>query len=150
MPIKVSPKTSRLQRAAKNVRDGRLQRTLSLVTAASALPLGFEVYVEHYRGSFGDKWMWVPIAATPLMVGSAAAATFSKRAASTALPVASAVFAANGLIGVVTHIRGVARKPGGFSEPTYNIVMGPPLLAPGSLTLVGGLGILAAAMRRER
>jgi hypothetical protein len=150
MPKKASPKTRRLQRAAKNVRDGRLQRTLSLVTAASALPLGFEVYVEHYRGSFGDKWMWVPVAATPLMVGSAVAATLSKRAAATALPVASAVFAANGLIGVVTHIRGVARKPGGFSEPTYNIVMGPPLLAPGSLTLVGGLGILAAAMRRER
>ena len=34
-----------------------------------------------------------------------------------------------------------ARKPGGFSEPTYNLVMGPPLLAPGSLTLVGGIGL---------
>jgi hypothetical protein len=143
-------RSSPLLRAAKNVRSGRLQRTLSFVTAASALPLGFEVYVEHYRGSFGDKWMWVPIAATPVLVGSAAAATFSKRAATTALPLASAIYAANGLIGIITHVRGVARKPGGFAEPTYNIVMGPPLLAPGSLTLVGGLGLLAAAMRRER
>jgi hypothetical protein len=32
----------------------------------------------------------------------------------------------------------------------YNIVMGPPLLAPGSLTLVGGMGLAAAALERER
>jgi len=28
--------------------------------------------------------------------------------------------------------------------------MGPPLLAPGSLCLVGGMGIVAALMRREK
>jgi hypothetical protein len=54
------------------------------------------------------------------------------------------------MVGVVTHIRGVMRKPGGFREPIYNIVMGPPLLAPGSLVLVGAAGLLAAASRRER
>ena len=48
------------------------------------------------------------------------------------------------------HARGVARKPGGFSEPMYNLVMGPPLLAPGSLVLVGGMAVMAALMRRER
>ena len=53
------------------------------------------------------------------------------------------------MIGVVTHVRGVARKPGGFKEPLFNIVMGPPLLAPGSLALVGGMGIVAALARRE-
>jgi hypothetical protein len=44
----------------------------------------------------------------------------------------------------------VHRRPGGFQEPTYNLVMGPPLLAPGSLGLIGAMGILAAIMRRER
>jgi hypothetical protein len=44
----------------------------------------------------------------------------------------------------------VLRKPGGFREPVYNIVMGPPLLAPGSLVLVGAAGMLAAVVRRER
>ena len=47
-------------------------------------------------------------------------------------------------------MRGVARKPGGFDEPLFNIVMGPPLLAPGSLALVGGIGLAAAAFGRER
>jgi hypothetical protein len=28
--------------------------------------------------------------------------------------------------------------------------MGPPLLAPGSLTLVGGIGMVAPLMKRER
>ena len=50
-----------------------------------------------------------------------------------------ALYAADGVVGVVTHIRGVMRKPGGFREPIYNIVMGPPLLAPGSL-VPGGSG----------
>jgi hypothetical protein len=47
-------------------------------------------------------------------------------------------------------VRGIQKRPGGFSEPTYNLVMGPPLLAPGSLLMVGGAGILAALMGRER
>jgi len=51
---------------------------------------------------------------------------------------------------VVTHIQGVRKKPGGFSEPTYNLVMGPPLLAPGSLMMVGAFGLLAPLMKRER
>ena len=42
------------------------------------------------------------------------------------------------------------KRPGGFGEPTYNLVMGPPLLAPGSLCLVGAMGILAAIVKRER
>ena len=48
-----------------NVRRGRMQRSLSLATALSVPPLGFEIYMEHFKGSFGDKWMWTPIALTP-------------------------------------------------------------------------------------
>ncbi len=134
----------------RNVREGRLQRTLSAATAASALPLGVEIYFEHYRGSFGDKWMWTPIAITPPLVAAGIAGVYSERAARTALPLASALFALDGLVGVVTHVRGVMRKPGGLREPLYNIVMGPPLLAPGSLVMVGAIGLLAAVVERER
>ena len=134
----------------RNVREGRLQRTLSAATAASALPLGIEIYFEHYRGSFGDKWMWTPIIATPPLVAAGIAGVFSERAARTVLPALSAVYALDGIVGVVTHVRGVMRKPGGFREPLYNIVMGPPLLAPGSLAMVGAAGLLAAVLRRER
>ncbi len=133
-----------------NVRRGRMQRTLSAATAAAALPLGAEIYFEHYRGSFGDKWMWTPIALTPPLALAGVAGVFSERAAKRWLPAVSTVYALDGLIGVVTHNRGVRRKPGGFKEPLYNIVMGPPVLAPGSLALIGVLGLVAPLVPRER
>jgi len=137
-------------RALVNIRAGRMQRTLSAATAASALPLAFDVYLEHYKGSFGDKWEWAPLALTPPLVAAGVAGVYSQRAAQTVLPAASALYALCGLAGTVLHGRGVARKPGGFREPAYNLVMGPPLLAPGSLTLVGAMGLLAPLMGRER
>jgi hypothetical protein len=139
-----------LNRLLQNVRDGRVQRLLALATAASAPPLAFEVYLEHYKGSFGDKWMWTPIALTPPLTAAGVAGVFSEKHARTTLPALSALYALDGAIGVYTHLRGVWRKPGGFHEASYNLIMGPPLLAPGSLVLVGGMAVMAALMRRER
>ena len=56
----------------------------------------------------------------------------------------------DGLAGIVTHVQGVRKRPGGFEEAHYNLVMGPPLLAPGSLCVVGALGLAAAIVQRER
>jgi hypothetical protein len=132
-----------------NLRRGRAQRTLAATAALSALPLGLEIYFEHFRGSFGDKWMWTPVLLSPLLGAAGIAGVCSRRAATTVLPAVSALYCLDGLIGVYTHIRGVRKRPGGFSEPLYNIVMGPPLLAPGSLALVGGIGLAAAVVDRE-
>jgi hypothetical protein len=139
-----------LSRTVDNIRAGRMQKLLSLATALSAPPLAFEVYLEHYKGSFGDKWMWTPIVLTPPLTAAGIAGVFSERAAKRWLPLFGALYALDGVIGIVTHVQGVRKKPGGFSEPTYNLVMGPPLLAPGSLTMVGAFGIVAALVRRER
>jgi hypothetical protein len=133
-----------------NLRAGRVQRTLAATTAASALPLGLEIYFEHFRGSFGDKWMWTPVVLSPLLSAAGLAGMRSERAARTVLPAVSALYCLDGLVGVVTHVQGVRKRPGGFSEPLYNVVMGPPLLAPGSLALVGAMGLAAAVARRER
>jgi hypothetical protein len=86
---------------------------------------------------------------TPPLTVAAIAAIFSERAARTVLPALSALYCLDGLIGVITHVQGVRKKPGGLSEPTYNLVMGPPLLAPGSLVMIGGFGLLAPLMGRE-
>jgi len=139
-----------LARAQKNLLTGRFQRTLSALTAFSAVGLGFEIYLEHYKGSFGDKWMWTPIALTPPLTAAGVAGVFSEKHARTTLPALSALYALDGAIGVYTHLRGVWRKPGGFHEASYNLIMGPPLLAPGSLALVGGMGLVAAVARREK
>jgi hypothetical protein len=150
MPMTVKTKRGLAARALANLRAGRMQRTLAAAVALSAPPLGFEIYLEHYKGSFGDKWMWTPIFLTPPLTAAGIAGVFSERAAKTVLPFVSALYFLDGLVGVVTHIRGVRKKPGGFSEPTYNLVMGPPLLAPGSLMMVGAFGLLAPLMKRER
>jgi hypothetical protein len=139
-----------LSRWLWNVRAGRLQKTLSATVAGSGLPLGFEMYLEHYKGSFGDIWMWSPIVTSPVVSAAGLAALRSPAAARTLLPGVGALYAANGLIGTYTHLRGVRNKPGGLSEPTYNLVMGPPLLAPGSLILIGALAVLAGLVQRER
>jgi hypothetical protein len=138
-----------LGRALQDIRTGRVQRKLAAATALSVPPLALEIYLEHYKGSFGDKWMWTPIALAPPLTAAGVAGVFSERAARTWLPALSALFALDGIVGIVTHVRGISRKPGGFSEPTYNLVMGPPLLAPGSLTMVGAFGLLAPLTRRE-
>ena len=139
-----------LAKAQKNLVTGRFQKTLSALTAVSAVGLGFEIYLEHYKGSFGDKWMWTPIFLTPPLTAAGVAGVVSEKHARTTLPAVSGLYALDGLIGVWTHIRGVSRKPGGFHEATYNLVMGPPLLAPGSLALVGGMGLVAGLARREK
>ena len=150
-PIRRKTRTERAaSRWWQNVSHGRAQRTLAGATAFSALPLGLEIYFEHFRGSFGDKWMWTPVALSPALTIAGMAGVRSERAAKTWLPVLSALYCLDGVIGVVTHVRGVARKPGGFQEPLFNIVMGPPLLAPGSLALVGGMGLAAAVLGREQ
>ena len=139
-----------IARVIGNIRRGRVQKLLSATTALSAPALGLEIYFEHYKGSFGDKWMWTPIFLTPPLTAAGVAGVVSERHARTTLPAVSAVYALDGAIGVYTHLRGVYRKPGGFHEATYNLVMGPPLLAPGSLALVGGMGLVAALARREK
>ena len=139
-----------IRRTLKNVREGRMQRLLAAATAFSAPPLAFEIYLEHYKGSFGDKWMWTPLALAAPLTAAGVAGFVSPRAARTALPVFGALFALDGLVGVYTHFRGVQKRPAGFAEAHYNLVMGPPLLAPGSLAMVGGMGVLAALMKREK
>jgi hypothetical protein len=139
-----------IRELVRNLRDGRAQKLLAAATAFSAPPLALEIYLEHYKASFGDKWMWTPIWLTPPLTAAGVAGVFSERAAKTFLPAVSALYFLDGLVGIVTHVRGVRAKPGGFREATYNLVMGPPLLAPGSLCMVGAFGLAAAIVKRER
>src|ERR1700759_2172354 len=93
--------------------------------------------------------MWTPIDLSPALTIAGVAGVRSERAARTWLPALSALYCLDGAIGVITDGRGAARKPGGFDEPLFNIVMGPPLLAPGSLALVGGMGLAAGGLGRR-
>jgi len=133
----------------RNIEHGRFERMLSGLSAVAAVVTGLEIYFEHDRASFGNRWMWLPIGLAPAMMAAGIAGVFSRRAAKTALPAVSAFVVANGLQGTYLHVRGILRRPGGLSQAIYNIEMGPPLLAPLLVTVVGGMGLLAAILRRE-
>ena len=137
-------------RLIEDIRRGRFERTMSGLTAVGAVVTAVEIYFEHDSASFGNKWMWAPILLAPLGAVAGIAGVFSKKAAKTTLPAVSALIVANGLQGVVLHARGIHQKPGGFKNFRYNMEMGPPLMAPLLVTVVGGMGLLAAVLRREK
>jgi hypothetical protein len=92
-----------------------------------------------------------PVIVTPPVVVAGIGGVFSRRWAKRYLPVAAVIYTANGLLGEYYHARGVARRPGGYARDTvaYNLAMGPPIMAPGLMSIVGAMGILAAVLRRE-
>ena len=140
-----------IDRLVANIRTGHFERTLSALAAVGAAVTTAEIYLSHDSASFGNKMMWVPVVVMPAVVPAGIAGVFSRRAAKTALPLASAVVVLNGLQGTYLHLRGISQKPGGLRRGMrlYNAEMGPPVFAPLLASLVGGMGILAAILRRE-
>ena len=133
------------ERALYDVAHGRFERSLAGLTAMAAAVTTAEIFLEHYKASFGNKWMWSPIVVTPPVVVAGIGGVFCRRWAKTVLPITAAVYTVNGLMGEYFHARGVARKPGGWKKASYNLPMGPPISAPGLMCIVGGHG---AAGRR--
>ncbi len=139
-----------IERFIKDVEHGRFERALCALTAAGAAVTGAEIWLEHDRASFANRMMWLPVAITPVVSAAAAAGFFSKRMAKTVLPAASALVVANSLQGQYLHLRGISQRPGGFRLARYNCEVGPPTFAPLLFAMVGGMGLLAAILRREK
>ena len=139
-----------IDRMVHNIETGRFERSLSALTAVGAVVTATEIFFEHDSASFGNKLMWLPVAMGPLGAAAGIAGALDHRMAKTFLPIASVTIIANGLQGTYLHARGLGQKPGGWRNARYNMEMGPPLLAPLLVTMVGGMGLLAAILRREK
>jgi len=135
--------------ADQDIREGRFQRSLSLLAGVSSLVTGLEVGYEHYRGSYSRRVMYTPIVLSGLLLGAGIAAFFSKRAARQVLRPVAALTLADGALGFYFHLRGIARKPGGWRFPMVNMVMGPPIFAPLLFGISAYLGLIASYLRRE-
>jgi hypothetical protein len=134
----------------QDIREGKFQRQVSIVTGVSALLSGFEAYYSHYKNNFRYKMQWSPVIIAPLLAGSAFASVNYRRAATTLLPASAALACADAAIGFYYHARGVLRRPGGRKHLLYNIMYGPPIFAPLLLGAAGALGLLASLLRRRR
>ncbi|RKE17480.1 hypothetical protein [Streptomyces sp. TLI_171] len=131
------------------LRTGRFQRSLALATAGGSLVTAAKIYLEHDRAGFGNRVMWWPVLLGPVAAAAGVAGAVDERAARTVLPLVSAAVAANGAQGFWLHLRGVLQKPGGRRMARFNLETGPPLFAPLLMAMAGGMGLLAAVLRRE-
>ncbi len=134
--------------ARVEIRQGRFERVMALLTAFSAIVSGLEAYSQHLRGAFRDWLMWTPVALTPVAVAAGIGALFDEWFARHVLPYVSIASIVDGVIGFVFHIRGIQRLPGGFRLGQYNVVIGPPIFAPLLTCTVGVIGLLASFLRR--
>jgi hypothetical protein len=136
--------------ARREIREGRFERTMALVTAFAAIVSGWEAYAQHLRGAFSHWLMWTPVALTPPTILAAISALANTRATRRVLPILALASLADGLVGFVFHVRGIGRMPGSWKLGQYNVVMGPPIFAPLLTCMVGIVGLLAGLLRPER
>ena len=135
--------------AEQDMREGRFQRQVALVTGISALLSGFEAYYSHYKNNFRYWVQWTPVVLAPVLAGTAFTSIKSRRVATLALPAVSALAGADAAVGFYYHARGVLRRPGGRKHLLYNIMYGPPIFAPLLFGAAGMLGVLASLLRRR-
>jgi hypothetical protein len=133
----------------RHVREGCFQQSLCLVVSATSVASGLEVGYEHYKGSYSNPVMYTPVALSGILATAGLLGAFSPSAARTVLRWTSAATLADGVIGFGFHVRGIARKPGGWRLPVTNIVMGPPIFAPLLFGTSAYLGFMASYLRRE-
>jgi hypothetical protein len=124
--------------------DGWPFARLYLLVAVAFLVVGGQVFLFHWRAAFRAKSMYGPVVMAPIIAAAGVAAAIART--DVIGWTATAVFAVgfvDGLIGLVLHLRGVARRVGGFT--LRNVMAGPPFLLPlafGALALTGGLAVV--------
>ncbi len=122
---------------------------MSLLVVGTSLISGAEVAYEHYRGSYSNPIMYSPVVLSGVLSVAGVAGFFSGHMARTFLRYTSWITLADGLVGFGFHVRGIARKPGGWRMPIVNLVMGPPVFAPLLFGTSAYLGVIASYLQRE-
>ena len=124
-------------------------RALSALTGAGLLGTVGEAGLLHFRGSFQNPFMWLPVSLPPV-----AAALMGKAAFELTRPRARlitrawlALTAVMGVAGVGFHAYGVSRAMGGWRNWSQNVVDGPPLPAPPSFSALAIAAWAALALR---
>ena len=145
-----SPVSDAITTALDHIQQGCFQRSLSLIVCVTSVASGLEVCYEHYKGSYSNPVMYTPVALSAALAGAGLLGVFSGRGARVALRTVSLVTLADGITGFIFHIRGIARKPGGWKLPVTNIVMGPPIFAPLLFGTSAYLGWMASYLRAKK
>ena len=143
------PESRALTSSLEHIRKGCFQRSLCGIVTLTSIASGLEVGYEHYKGSYSNPVMYTPVILSAAVAGAGLSAVFSRWSARMILRPLSLITLADGIIGFGFHVRGIARKPGGWRLPITNIVMGPPIFAPLLFVTSAYLGLIATYLRRE-
>ncbi|HEX6783615.1 MAG TPA: hypothetical protein VF098_03030 [Sphingomicrobium sp.] len=140
-----------LQRAWRPSDDRKLRAAEALGAGAAILCLSvaLDSGIEHYRGQFKDRAMFVGPTMALLGLAAATCVAFRPRSANAALPrIAFATVGVTGLVGLGFHTYNILKRPGELDA--LNLFYGAPMGAPAALTLVGLYGVIAGEMLSGR
>jgi len=114
-------------------------RQLNLSAALLGLSVLTDAGIEHYRGSFQNRAMYIPLVTAALTVGVSLFGAADSRWKRHSWRDATYVLAtATGLAGLGFHAYNITKRPGGLSW--LNLFYAAPIGAPGALVLAGLLG----------
>ncbi len=121
-------------------------RRLNVASGVIATSALLDSAVEHYRGSFHNKAMAMPLITSGLALATSMHGTGDKR--KVAHQARDAVYlgaALTGLAGTAFHVYNITKRPGGLCW--QNLFYAAPLGAPASVTLAGLLGYYSERLR---
>ncbi|HEX4171165.1 MAG TPA: hypothetical protein VHY82_01655 [Acetobacteraceae bacterium] len=128
---------------AAHVRAARRLNRAAGILATSVLA---DSAVEHYRGSFENRAMYVPLVVGALSLAVSGHGVGDRRTGAHAVrDTVYAIAGATGLAGTGFHLYNITKRPGGFSW--LNLFYAAPIGAPMALLLSGLLGFTAERVR---
>jgi hypothetical protein len=122
-----------------------LGRLLRLFVAVNTPPLWVEISYLHWRGSFQNRWQWLPVLMIPLACATNAAAAISPgRLTRRCHLLMTWLMLAGGALGTALHLVGMGRQYQGYSRKTvlFSWLSGPPVLAPLQVIVLGLVNLI--------
>ena len=121
-----------------------LSRLLLGIVALALTGAIAQTGILHYRGAFNTPVMYLPLVLPPLSALGAAWLALNPSAGIAAV-VRGLLWATFllGFIGLGMHLRGIDRQMGGLHVFIFNVLQGPPALAPAAYAALAAIGILA-------
>ncbi len=116
----------------------------SALLAASALS---DSALEHYRGSFHNKFMYAPLAVSALTLAVSAQGGDGLPGLPVRRDLVNAAAVMTGIVGTGFHIYNITKRPGGLCW--LNLFYAAPLGAPAALSLAGLLGAAGQHVRMD-
>jgi hypothetical protein len=123
-------------------------RLYMLLVALAFVVIGVQVLLFHWRAGFRRLTMYGPILLAPVIVLAGVVGALQRDGVLGWIVLAVFVLGiVDGLVGIAEHLRGIARRVGGFS--LRNLMSGPPPLLPVAfmaLVLTGALALVWEAL----